>query len=163
MITDRPAEVDGRAVPGHREGDLIVGAMNRSAVDTLAERTARFVLLLHLSDGREAEKVNDTMYTALTGLPDQLQRSITWDQGKEISSHERFTIDSGIQIYDCDPHNPWQRGANGKTNGLLHRYISKGADLSLHGAEELSLIADSLNDRPHKALEPKHDTSRETL
>jgi IS30 family transposase len=126
--------------------------MNRSAVGTLVERTTRFVMLLHLPDGREAEKVNDAMQSAITRLPEQLQRSITWDQGREMSSHERFTIDTGIQIYFCDPHSPWQRGANENTNGLLRQYMPKGTDLSIHSAEGLALIADSLNRRPRKAL-----------
>ena len=109
-------------------------------------------MLLHLPDGRDAEKVNAAMQSAVTGLPEQLQRSITWDQGKEMSSHDRFTIDTGIQIYFCDPHSPWQRGANENTNGLLRQYMPKGTNLSLHSAEALALIADSLNSRPRKAL-----------
>jgi IS30 family transposase len=109
-------------------------------------------MLLHLPDGREAEKVNAAMQSAITRLPERLQRSITWDQGREMSSHERFTIDTGIQIYFCDPHSPWQRGANENTNGLLRQYMPKGTDLSLHSSEGLALIADSLNRRPRKAL-----------
>jgi IS30 family transposase len=152
MISQRPAEAADRAVPGHWEGDLIIGKGGRSAVGTLVERTSRFVLLLHLPDGREAEKVNQAMRTAIIRLPEALVRSITWDQGKELAAHVAFTVDTGVRVYFCDPHSPWQRGSNENTNRLLRQYMPRGTDLSAFSAGDLDRIAASLNNRPRKVL-----------
>jgi IS30 family transposase len=153
MISDRPAEAADRAVPGHWEGDLIIGKDGRSAVGTLVERTSGYLLLLHLPDGKHADQVDAAMRRAIAKLPRQFFRTITWDQGKEMAKHARFTIDTGIQIYFCDPHSPWQRPSNENTNGLLRQYMPKGTDLSVHSEADLDRIAQSLNNRPRKRLE----------
>jgi IS30 family transposase len=152
MISQRPPEVEDRAVPGHWEGDLIMGKDNRSAIGTLVERSTRYVMLLHLPDGRNAEAVRDAMTTKIQELPAELRRTLTWDQGKEMSEHVQFSVDTGVQVYFCDPHSPWQRGSNENTNGLLRQYFPKGTDLSVHDATVLQAAADSLNNRPRETL-----------
>jgi transposase, IS30 family len=152
MISERPAEADDRAAPGHWEGDLLIGKDCRSAVGTLAERTTRYVLLLHRPPGRDPHLAGQAMRQAITGLPTGLARTITWDQGIEMACHVGFTIATGIPVYFCDPHAPWQRGSNENTNGLLRQYLPKDTDLSLHSAAGLARIAASLNGRPRKTL-----------
>jgi IS30 family transposase len=162
LISERPAEVEDRALPGHWEGDLILGT-DRSAIGTLVERSSRFTMLLHLppinadspttkSTGAGAAAVRDAIAGTITTLPEQLRRSLTWDQGIEMAQHVQLRLDTGLQIYFCDPRSPWQRGTNENTNGLLRQYFPRGTDLARHSAEELVAVAAALNGRPRKTL-----------
>jgi len=151
MISERPAEVKDRAVPGHWEGDLIFGK-KMTSIGTLVERHSRYVILLKLPNGHGAEAVRKAMTKRILTLPAHLRRSITWDQGKEMAEHVRFTVDTGVQIYFCDPKSPWQRGSNENTNGLLRQYLPKASDLSQATQRELDAIARSLNTRPRQTL-----------
>jgi IS30 family transposase len=168
MISNRPAEVQDRAVPGHWEGDLIIG-LNRSAIGTLVERSSRFTTLVHLPReqgyglsprmkngpplaGYGAITMANALKRTVTTLPAQLWQSLTWDRGKELSDHARFTIESGVSVFFADPHSPWQRGTNENTNGLLRQYFPKGTDLSRWSEKEIQAVAHTLNTRPRKTL-----------
>jgi IS30 family transposase len=161
MIADRPAEIEDRAVPGHWEGDLITGAGNASAIGTLVERSTGFLMLLHLPERHGAIEVRDQMITAIGRMPALIRKTVTWDQGIEMAKHKEITIATGVDIYFCDPHSPWQRGSNENTNGLLRQYFPKGTDLSGYHPDYLDFVADKLNDRPRKRLDAA--TPREAL
>ena len=153
MITQRPAEAAGQAMPGHWEGDLVTGASNRSAIGTLADRASRFTILVHVPGRRHtAEAVRDALVQAMALLPAELRRSLTWDQGKEMALHAEIARALGMPVFFCDPHSPWQRPTNENTNGLLRQYFPKGTDLRAHGPGQLAAVAAELNDRPRKTL-----------
>jgi IS30 family transposase len=151
-IHDRPAEVEDRAVPGHWEGDLIIGKGGKSAMATLVERTTRYTLVVPLPNGHDSATVQDALVQAVKDFPAMMAKTLTWDQGSEMAKHLAFTMATNMQVYFCDPHSPWQRGLNENTNGLLRQYFPKGTDLSLHSAEHVAAVAAKLNRRPRKAL-----------
>jgi IS30 family transposase len=151
-ITERPAEADDRAVPGHWEGDLIIGKNNQTAIGTLVERTTGYTMLVHLPDGYAAEQVRDALTEKIKTIPDILRASLTWDQGIEMRDWQHVSVAADIDIYFCDPHSPWQRATCENTNGLLRQYFPKGTDLSVHSAIDLDWVATELNDRPRKRL-----------
>ena len=152
LISERPAEVEDRAVPGHWEGDLIIGKDSRSAIGTLVERSTRFLMLLHLPERHGALEVEQAMLDAIATMPRELRKTVTWDQGVEMANYARIKIATDMDFYFCDPHSPWQRGSNENTNGLLRQYFAKGTDLSVHSRDYLDEIADRLNNRPRKTL-----------
>ncbi len=152
-ISERPPEVEDRAVPGHWEGDLLMGKNGKSAIGTLVERSSRLVMLFSLAQGRSAEQVRIALTEVIKTLPAALRRTLTWDQGSEMSEHVRFRVDSGVEVYFCDPHSPWQRGSGENTNGLLRQYFPKGQDLSGMSEADLQRVADGLNGRPRKTLD----------
>jgi IS30 family transposase len=152
MICERPAEVADRSVPGHWEGDLIMGRGNCSAIGTLVERTTRFLKLVHLPGGHSAEEMKDALVKAMSSVPAHLARSLTWDQGSEMGCHDGLTTVTGMPVYFCNPASPWQRGTNENTNGLARQYFPKGTDLRAYGAQELEVVAKELNSRPRKIL-----------
>jgi len=152
MIADRPAEAADRAIPGHWEGDLIIGKNGKSAIGTLVERRSRFLILLRLPHGRSAEHVRKALTREVQKLPEHLRRSLTWDQGKEMAEHVTFSVDTNVKVFFCDPHSPWQRGSNENTNGLLRQYFPKGVDLTAVTRADLTSVAHELNSRPRHSL-----------
>jgi len=151
-ISERPAEVEDRAVPGHWEGDLIIGKNGRSAIGTLVERSTRYLMLLHLPNGGSAAEVELAMAAATKRLPETLWKTLTWDQGHEMQNHAKISVATGLDIYFCDPGSPWQRGSNENTNGLLRQYFPKGTDLKVYQPEYLEFVAAEMNIRPRKTL-----------
>ena len=151
-ISERAAEADSRTVPGHLEGDLIIGEGTRSGMGTLVDRCTRYTSLVHLGEGKDAERTRDALIGAFAVMPDSLKRSLTWDQGSEMASHDQFTEATGIPVYFCDPRSPWQRPTNENTNGLLRQYLPKGTHLSIYTPDDLRAVETELNNRPRKAL-----------
>ena len=151
-ISQRPAEVEDRAIPGHWEGDLLMGKNNKSAIGSLVERSSRYVMLLHLPNGHGPAQVERAIIAATQKLPDFIWKSLTWDQGKEMSNHLQIKVATGLQVYFCDPASPWQRGSNENTNGLLRQYFPKGTDLDQHSPDYLDFVAAQMNRRPRETL-----------